>query len=185
MNKKNKLTVETKGYIVLKKIVKKLIFINGLFLVSACNPVTEKNSNTSANMQVAQCISSQSQCEVNTSVGSFSIKFSQQKLVNKVKTELPFSIELSQLPMKPVIEQANSQDKQASITHVSAYLEGKDMFMGKVPVFFEQIDKGNNYLAQSLLASCSEEFMVWRLWVTVMVAEQKQTFFVDFTSQRL
>jgi hypothetical protein len=72
-----------------------------------------------------------------------------------------------------------------SITKATAYLEGRDMFMGKVPVFFEPTGDGKIYLAESLLANCSEEQMVWRLWITVELIDKNQTFFVDFTSQRL
>ena len=97
-------------------------------------------------------------------------------LADKVKTELPFFIELAQLPQ---------QEPMKSITNATAYLEGRDMFMGKVPVFFETIGKKNIYVAESLLANCSEEQMVWRLWITVELAGKSKTFFVDFTSQRL
>ena len=72
-----------------------------------------------------------------------------------------------------------------SIIKATAYLEGRDMFMGKVPVFFETMGKKNIYVAESLLANCSEEQMVWRLWITVQLAENTTIFFVDFTSQRL
>jgi len=157
-------------------VLKKLPFIGFLLLISACNPVVENSVLSNISELVPQCIESQSQCEISTDLTAFSVKFSQHQLSDKVKTELPFIIELSQLA---------KQNKQQNISKVSAYLEGKDMFMGKVPIFFEQTDKNTVYLAQSLLASCSEEQMVWRLWVTVVVAEQTQTFFVDFTSQRL
>jgi hypothetical protein len=157
-------------------VLKKLSVIGFLFLISACKPVSEQDSTKRANALVAQCIESQNQCEISTELGNFSIKFSQHQLSEKIKTELPFFIELTQLPQ---------QETMQSITKATAYLEGRDMFMGKVPIFFEPESKKNTYLAESLLANCSEEQMVWRLWITVALEEKSKTFFVDFTSQRL
>jgi len=156
--------------------LKKLSVVGFLFLISACKPISEQDSINSANALVLQCIDSQSQCEINTELGNFSVKFSQHQLSDKVKTELPFFIELTQISQQKTIQ---------SITKASAYLEGRDMFMGKVPIFFEQMSEENVFLAQSLLANCSEEQMVWRLWITVELEDKAKTFFVDFTSQRL
>jgi len=156
--------------------LKKLSAVGFLFLISACKPISEQDSINSASALVSQCIVSQSQCEISTELGNFSVKFSQHQLADKVKTELPFFIELAQLPQ---------QEPMQSIIKATAYLEGRDMFMGKVPVFFETMGKKDIYVAESLLANCSEEQMVWRLWITVQLAENTTTFFVDFTSQRL
>jgi hypothetical protein len=153
-----------------------------LLLISACKPVTEQSNALAQQMPLPQCIESQSRCEINTDYGDFSVKFSQIKLSDTIKTELPFTIELSQRVSKavqPIIA------KELNITKVSAYLEGRDMFMGKIPVFFEMHSNGTKFLAQSLLANCTEEQMVWRLWVKIESTEQEQNFFVDFTSQRL
>ena len=157
-------------------VLKSLSLVGCVLLISACEPVSEKSSTSIASDLVTQCIASQSQCEITTELGTFSIKFSQHQLADKVKTELPFFIELAQLPQ---------QEPMKSITNATAYLEGRDMFMGKVPVFFETMGKKNIYVAESLLANCSEEQMVWRLWITVELAGKSKTFFVDFTSQRL
>jgi hypothetical protein len=157
-------------------VFKLLFLITILLSVSACKPITEQDGSLAQQMPSPQCIESQSQCKITTELADFSIKFSQLHLSDKVKTELPFVIELAQI---------DTGVEQSSITKVSAHLEGKDMFMGKVPVFFEKDTESNNYLAQSLLANCTEEQMIWRLWVTVVYAEQEQSFFIDFTSQRL
>ena len=145
-------------------------------ILSACKPISDQNSNNIKQNAEPLCISSQSDCEITTEKARFSVKFSQHKLIDKVKTELPFGIELSNLP---------DLKSSKGITKVSAHLEGKDMFMGKVPVFFVSEGNDNIYRAESLLANCSEEQMIWRLWITVEVEDQSQTFFVDFTSQRL
>jgi hypothetical protein len=151
-------------------------------LISGCKPATVQKHDISQKISPSHCIESQSQCEINTKLANFSLKFSQLQLSGKIKTELPFIIELSG---SPVIDSKVSEIQTLGITNVSAYLEGRDMFMGQVPVFFEKVDESNVFQAQSLLANCTEEQMVWRLWVTVESEEGTQNFFVDFTSQRL
>jgi len=163
-------------------VIKPLSLIVTSLLISACKPVSEQGSAILQQMPSAQCIESQSQCEISTEASDFSIKFSQLQMIDNIKTDLPFVIELSQLVSK--VTDLNVA-KKMNITKVSAYLEGKDMFMGKVPVFFEKAESSNKFLAQSLLANCTEEQMVWRLWITIKVGEQEQTSFIDFTSERL
>ena len=148
-----------------------------VILLTACKPVQEQSVNN--NLKATQCITSQSACQIATKLGNVSVKFAQHQLTDKIKTELPFSMELTVLPEK------EAEVKQPSITKVSAYLEGRDMFMGKVPVFFQANEDGSSYKAESLLANCTEEQMVWRLWITLAAKDQQQTFFVDFTSMRL
>ena len=80
----------------------------------------------------------------------------------------------------------HSNPKRSDIIKVcSVYDAYWDMFMGKVPVFFETMSKENVFVAESLLANCSEEQMVWRLWITVELESKAKTFFVDFTSKRI
>ena len=167
-----------------------------IFIVylSACKPITEVSTvkhlterqetvkQEVQEINAMQCISSQSQCDVETELGHFAIKFSQQQLGDNIKAELPFTIELSELSTMTELPVSASEQATAAISKVSAHIEGRDMFMGKVAVLFAQNNSGI-YSADSLLASCHAEFMVWRLWVTVEKAEAKQTFFVDFTSQ--
>ena len=92
-------------------------------------------------------------------------------------TEVPFSIRLSSSTI-------------GSINNISGFLEGKDMFMGKVPVFFELDSNGEYFVAETLLGSCSEEKMIWRLWLTINGRQEQQnldfeqTFFIDFESTR-
>ena len=168
----------------LNNVLKQFPLIGLLLILSACKPIGEQNSTSNNSALVLQCIESQSRCEISTELGIFSIRFSQHQLSDTVKTELPFFIELSELIQINTANKSNQSTEQ-SITNVSAYLEGKDMFMGKVPLFFEQGANQGTYMAQSLLASCSEELMVWRLWITVDRGDLTKTFFVDFTSQRL
>lgn len=157
-------------------VLKKIHLVVFLSIITACKPVSETAIKTDVHDVIAQCIGSQSQCEFITDLTTIRVKFSQQQISDKIITELPFFIELSQF---------TQQDTHSNITNISAYLEGRDMFMGKVPVFFKKTGNESIYLAQSLLANCMEEQMVWRLWITLKVAEKTQTLFVDFTSHGL
>ncbi|MBY5991606.1 hypothetical protein [Ferrimonas balearica] len=49
---------------------------------------------------------------------------------------------------------------------VEARIEGRDMFMGVIPVRFD--DRGQ---AQAIYGSCASDYMVWRLTVTLENAE--------------
>ncbi|MEW6992737.1 hypothetical protein AADZ84_00495 [Colwelliaceae bacterium MEBiC 14330] len=145
-----------------------------ILLISACKPTVENSQNQLP--EELQCIDSQSECEVATKLANFSIKFSQNQLTSNIKAEEPFTIALTVLaPNQQHVHKDN-------ITKITAHMEGRDMFMGKVPVFFQQNQNGHTFIAESLLASCSGN-MVWRLWVTAETAEQQQQFFVDFTSE--
>ena len=150
-----------------------------MFTLLACKPVTPVSSND-IKLQPSSffCLVSQSQCNVNVDYGHFDIQFSQTAQEGKIKTELPFYIQLH----------FDGLDKKSKIQSISSYLEGKSMFMGKIPVFFKE-DQNNGMIAESLLANCSEDIMTWRLWFTVevLVADkvQQQDFFIDFDSQRL
>jgi len=162
-------------------MIKAVVVLLFTFNILACNPIQQASQKKSIHPQIPfTCLTSQSSCEVSTDVGVFIIEFSGQLDKGKIKTELPFEIQLT--------FEALSESLQ--LKNVSSYLEGKTMFMGKVPVFFEMTDKNNKpVIAQTLLASCSEEVMTWRLWFTVEIEQDdkrtEQAFFIDFDSQRL
>ncbi len=150
-----------------------------LFLLTllACTPV-KKNKLT---VLPPQCLASQSKCSIETQFGHIDVLFNR----NKILTEVPFSIYL-----KLVNDEILNEYK---ILQVKAYMEGKEMFMGKIPVFFSHVEQKNTLVAETLLGSCSEEQMVWRLWLTVFFEEEtdkkstgnlQETFFIDFTSSR-
>jgi hypothetical protein len=160
-------------------MIRILVVLVLIFTLLACKPVTQVSSND-IQLQSSSfvCLVSQSQCNVNVDYGHFDIKFSQTTQEGKIKTELPFYIQLH----------FDGLDETSQIQSVSSYLEGKSMFMGKIPVFFKE-GKVKTMVAESLLANCSEDIMTWRLWFTVEVLVagkvQQQDFFVDFDSQRL
>lgn len=162
------------------KIVIVIIFI---FNLLACEPVQQqafKKDNQQHKINFT-CLSTQTQCDIDSEFGRFTIQFSGQITQGRIKTELPFQIKL-------MLYRAKQGHK---VTKVSSYLEGKSMFMGKVPVFFQLDEKSANItIADTLLASCSEDIMTWRLWfqIEMLVDNDKtkqQEFFIDFDSQRL
>lgn len=162
-------------------MIKNFVVILFIFNLLACNPAQKSSQNKSASSQVPfTCLESQSRCDVNTDLGTFTVEFSGQADKGKVKTELPFQI---QLTFKAMAE--NSQLKS-----VSSFLEGKSMFMGKIPVFFQRSEQNSHVtIAETLLVNCSEEIMTWRLWFTIEIEQKgetaQQNFFIDFDSKRL
>ena len=78
-------------------MLRKIIFVGAVLFISACKPVADNGAIKNSSPSTLQCIESQSQCELNTELGNFSLKFSQQQLSDKIKTELPFFLELSYL----------------------------------------------------------------------------------------
>ena len=172
-----------------------IILLAGIQL-SACGQASRSELNTVVGTHKASffCLTTQSQCQISTELGDFEVKFSQvqskalqgkkvdkafKETLQQIQTELPFSVNISLI---------NPSNIKTKISTVSGYLEGKDMFMGKVPVFFETEEQGNKFTAISLLASCSADIMVWRLWLIVTLADQQkseQRLFIDFESVRL
>jgi len=134
-----------------------------------------------------QCIKSQSSCQILTQFGVLEVKFN----VEVIKPETPFSVFVDLKENGPITKNQNYI--------VSGYLEGKNMYMGKIPLFFSAIDSRNNnkasggdnlesfnYKADVLLGSCSEEKMAWRMWLTVVDnTGNKETHFIGFISSRI
>ena len=186
-------------------MLKRIFVTLSLFVLCSCKPPIESKKIVPLNN--FQCITSQSDCVIKSELVNVAIEFSQQQqpvhktnkageVINNIKAEIPFSILLTL-----------SSKLESKAIKVNAYLEGRDMFMGQVPLFFNQIDliteksekshinnstehEKARYQAESLLANCTEETMVWRLWVTVEYTDetngqQNQKLFIDFTGERL
>ena len=135
-----------------------------------------------------QCLSDQSRCEVITEFGTVLVKFN----VEKVLTELPFSILVEFKESSLLSNEINQKDKQNNKLKVLGYMEGKTMFMGKIPLFFDnplEDNKYNQFIAETMLGSCSEDRMTWRIWITLEMNDinnkkEHTTFFIDFPSTR-
>jgi hypothetical protein len=162
-------------------MIKIVIVILLIFNILACEPVQQASNKAKIQQPKSfVCLSTQNTCEINAKVGRFTIQFSGDIEQGRIKTEMPFQIQL-------ILDAPN---ENFQLKNISSYLEGKEMFMGKIPVFFQSSNsKANVVVAEALLASCSEEMMTWRLWFQVDVEIDKeiqyQKFFIDFDSQRL
>ncbi|MCE2570408.1 hypothetical protein [Motilimonas eburnea] len=66
------------------------------------------------------------------------------------------------------------------MTITKAYLKGKDMFMGTIPVIFNASDIADQYQGELLLGACITESMVWQLTIELDYLGQSDTASFDF-----
>ncbi|WNC74128.1 hypothetical protein RGQ13_09100 [Thalassotalea psychrophila] len=62
----------------------------------------------------------------------------------------------------------------------SAWLEGKEMFMGKIPLFFEE--NSGVFTTNTLIGACTKEQMIWTMFVEVQINDKIETLMFDFVS---
>ncbi len=152
-------------------------------LGSACNgenaQASKENNDPARKMQ---CIEQQSQCFFDVAEGRVDVLFD----VDKIIAEQAFNISVNYTGAK-------------TINTVSGYMEGVDMFMGKIPLFLEKsinADSTGNVKAVStgtvvdnaesmsqnniqafqgevLVGSCSAEKMTWKIWLTFTDNDKK------------
>ena len=152
-------------------------------LGSACNgenAQASKKINEPARKM--QCIEQQSQCFFDVAEGRVDVLFD----VDKIIAEQAFNISVHYTGAE-------------TINTVSGYMEGVDMFMGKIPLFLEKrinADSTGNVKAVStgtvadnaesmsqnniqafqgevLVGSCSAEKMTWKIWLTFTDNDKK------------
>lgn len=138
------------------------------FLLTGC----DKRDERLAHFVEPKCISSQSKCEVVKTNETFKVMFNAEPVI----TETEFTIFLN----------TNTADR---VVKIDAYMEGKEMFMGKIPLFFQAVENSNNFAADTLLGSCSDEKMVWIIWFDVTIERtnkviEHEKFSIEYTSQR-
>ncbi|QDE31258.1 hypothetical protein FH971_09875 [Shewanella polaris] len=66
-----------------------------------------------------------------------------------------------------------------AITNVSVRVEGRDMFMGVIPVSLSSITD-NEIHGNLIFGSCSSNYMVWRVFVSFDYQQQPRTLMYDF-----
>ncbi|PCI61007.1 MAG: hypothetical protein COB35_07480 [Gammaproteobacteria bacterium] len=146
-------------------------FISIFGLIFACSPAKNHQNDSVVPLSQYQCLATQSHCNIETKQGVFSVTFDRKN----IKAEAPFKLLVSY--------KGTLQLKQ-----VTGFMEGKTMFMGKIPLFFSQENK-SHYIAETMVVACTEPSMVWRMWFTAdlydndMQTEVKQGFFIDFSSE--
>ncbi|WP_371379097.1 hypothetical protein [Thalassotalea aquiviva] len=62
----------------------------------------------------------------------------------------------------------------------SAWIEGRDMYMGKVPLFFKP--NNTHFIAKTMLGACTDPQMVWTMFVNIKQGEKTQTLMFNFVS---
>jgi len=168
---------------ILQKLAQRILFILLAIQLTACSPqdnamptMGDKKNPT------AQCLSQQSQCKFDLVGGQVQVLFD----VDKIVAEQSFNM---------VVHYQGAE----TLTNITGYLEGVDMFMGKIPLFIEahEPDKMINdnaladvkppantmtplnknikqvFHAEVLVGSCSAEQMTWRIWLTFTTSEDK------------
>jgi hypothetical protein len=112
-------------------------------LLFACSPDNQSNLSADvASAQVAHCIIGQSKCEFALTNAKAKVLFDVEKII----AEQPFNM----------IVKYQGQEKLKSIT---GYLEGVDMYMGKIPLFFDLqaiTHNGNETSAKSSIVSADK-----------------------------
>ena len=141
-----------------------------LFILTGC----EQNKKSTPPLIEPKCLTSQSACKIKSTDGDFSILFN----VDSIFTENEFEIVL--------VSHGHHQIKS-----ISAHIEGKNMFMGKIPLFFkpEKNEKTIKYITKTMLGSCNEENMRWVIFFTINKIKESgevvdEKFLVEFDSVR-
>ncbi|WP_286261797.1 hypothetical protein [Thalassotalea atypica] len=156
----------------MKRIVEKRIFM--VLLLLALTGCFSKDEMTVKTIE-PKCISSQSTCAVDTPQGRFFISFDQES----PKAETPVNLYVNYLGEHEIIK-------------ISAHMEGVDMFMGKIPLFFVKQataqEEASVFNAQVLFGSCSLAKMKWKI-IFIIDSENndkltQHSFFVDLTTFR-
>ncbi|MGB2740116.1 MAG: hypothetical protein WBC60_06115 [Cognaticolwellia sp.] len=163
----------------LEKLTTSLLFSLFATMLVACNPQSgNSNESHDKKMRIAQCIALQSQCQFDLMAGQVDVLFD----VDKITAEQSFNM---------VVNYHGAE----TLTSISGYLEGVDMFMGKIPLFIEErlIESSTDekisaelaqpnrdiaqvkqtFQAEVLVGSCSAEQMTWRIWLTFTTSENK------------
>jgi hypothetical protein len=138
--------------------------------------VDKKTANAPRQMQ---CLEHQSSCYLDVANGRVEILFD----VNRIIAEDAFNISINYHGI-------------SAIKTITGYMEGVNMFMGKIPLFLEQTiepkkiaslnvktpavtkltnkDRLQIFQGEMLVGSCSAKKMTWRVWLT-FTTEDNQT----------
>ncbi len=178
------------------KTMSVFLFLALTTLLTACNDDDSQLSKVNVrNIVAMQCLELQSQCQFDVADGHVDVLFD----VNKIVAEQAFNISVNYRGVN-------------NIKAVTGYMEGVDMFMGKIPLFLEPhigldditINKVTSSKTQALenekpiveaqiqiftgellVGSCSAEQMTWKIWLTFTTADnQSHTIMLTIVSYR-
>lgn len=154
----------------LTSCIKRLIFVLNrnfsLFLImlvtmnlTACNEKTEQQVKTPS-ADLSLCAFKQEDCL--KMVGDVTLRISLSP--DNAPSEKPLTLKLL------------SSDV---LDNLQVRLEGRDMFMGVIPVNISQVDK-TSYEGQLIYGSCSSGYMVWRGFISFTLNGSEQVVTFDF-----
>lgn len=120
-----------------------------LLSLIGCNPAVENNEK----LATPKCVDGISTCELMLDDGKLLIQSDQTKFVS----EQPFNLFVQYIGAGKLIK-------------LDSYLEGKSMYMGKIPLFFVETST-KNWLAEAMVGSCSQQNMQW--WLQLNISLKK------------
>ncbi|MGL5047185.1 MAG: hypothetical protein ACRC6S_06415 [Shewanella sp.] len=129
-------------------------------------------------VNLTACKQDANQPPLNSSLDPSLCQFSQGECIKKVSDiMLTFSLSPGSAPSeKPLTLKLFSS---VPITDVQIRLEGRDMFMGVIPVNVKQTSE-RTYIGQLVYGSCSSDYMVWRGFVSFNLRGETNTVVIDF-----
>ena len=139
--------------------IRKLLILITVLVITSCGDSKQKNGKPDQ-IDGSLCQFSQGSCT---------------KEINGVKITL--LINPKTVPSEKNIQLKLSVNKPVKIK--SARIEGRDMFMGMIPIKFNSI-KNKEFLGDAILGTCASGYMVWRLIVNIDVNGTPSTVFYDF-----
>ena len=148
----------------------KLLLTGLILFISACDNSKITTTRSSINQHYVfdianahYCLSLDKQCQMDLADdGQLHIYFDTQQII----TETPFTAVFHYIG-------------DNNIAHIRGYLEGVDMYMGKIPLlvdrfsgensdpFKQQLHSTQVFTALLLLGSCSKKNMTWRMHLTI------------------
>ena len=166
-----------------KKSALLIALLTFMVSITACtDKQRQANKNITSSVRSLQCLEQQSSCSFAVADGHVEVLFDANKIIAEQVVNM-------------VVKYHGAQ----RLTSISGYLEGVDMFMGKIPLFLIA-DNGDKiearledsiklqpqiFNAELLVGSCSAEKMTWRMWLTFTTGDQQiQTKMLTIVSHR-
>lgn len=160
----------------LKNLLPTLCCFVALGLVACNESKPSSNNNHLASNKTMQCLAEQSPCNFAVGSGRVEVQFDVEKIV----AEQPFNVSVNYIGSDAIIS-------------VTGYMEGVEMFMGKIPVFLERrvisgeiVDEQvQTFTGELFVGSCSAQKMTWKMWLTFTTqSNQKISKMITLVSYR-
>jgi hypothetical protein len=128
----------------------------------AAQNLTQMHAGTlpESSVDLTLCQFSQGQCQIEVA----DLKLALELTPSHAPSETPLTVKLT---------------SSEAITDVKLRLEGRDMFMGVIPVKLQGVSS-TEYQGDFIYGSCSSHYMVWRLFISVRHRGSTKTGYIDF-----